>query len=72
MSCSMTQHGAACGDRTQDLWIWSPMLYHYATLLPHCFMLKMIDNELLTGKCSGIVVEYRTPELEVLGLIVES
>ena len=29
-----TQHGAACGNRTQDLTIWSPTLYHYATALP--------------------------------------
>ena len=31
MSCSRTQHGDACGDRTQDLSIQSPTLYHYAT-----------------------------------------
>ena len=34
MSCSRTQHGDTCGDRTQDLWIRSPMLYHYAAALP--------------------------------------
>ena len=34
MSCSRTQHGVACGDRTQDLSIRSPTLYHYATALP--------------------------------------
>ena len=33
-SCSRTQHGAACEDRTQDLSILSLMLYHYATVLP--------------------------------------
>ena len=33
MSCSRTQHGAACEDRTQDLAIRSPTLYHYATEL---------------------------------------
>ena len=31
MSCSMTQHGDACGDQTQDLSIRSLMLYHCAT-----------------------------------------
>ena len=31
MSCSRTQHGAAYGDRTKDLSIQIPMLYHYAT-----------------------------------------
>ena len=34
MSCSRTQHGDACGDRTQDLSIRSPTLYHYAAALP--------------------------------------
>ena len=34
MPCSRTQHGDACGDRTQDLSIRSPTLYHYATALP--------------------------------------
>ena len=34
MSCSRTQYGDACGDRTQDLSIQSPTLYHYATALP--------------------------------------
>ena len=34
MSCSRAQHGAVCGNRTQELSIWSPMLYHYATALP--------------------------------------
>ena len=33
VSCSRTQHGAACGGRTQDLSTRSPMLYHYATAL---------------------------------------
>ena len=31
MFCSRTQHGAACGDRTQDLSTRSPTLDHYAT-----------------------------------------
>ena len=31
MSCSGTQHDDACGDRTQDLSIRIPTLYHYAT-----------------------------------------
>ena len=35
MSCSRAQHGAACGDRTHDLSILSPTLYHYAIALPH-------------------------------------
>ena len=35
MSCSGTQHGAACGDRAQDLSIRGPTLYHYATSLPY-------------------------------------
>ena len=34
MPCSRTQHGDACGVRTQDLSIRSPTLYHYATALP--------------------------------------
>ena len=34
VSCSRTQHGDACGDRTQDISIRSPTLYHYATALP--------------------------------------
>ena len=34
MPCSRTQHGDACGVRTQDLKIRSPTLYHYATALP--------------------------------------
>ena len=33
MSCSRTQHGAACGNQTQDPSIRSPMLYYYATTL---------------------------------------
>ena len=33
MSCSRTQHGDACEDRTQELSIWSLTLYHYATAL---------------------------------------
>ena len=35
MPCSRTQHGDACGVRTQDLKIRSPTLYHYATALPN-------------------------------------
>ena len=34
MSCSRTQPGVACGDRTLDLSILSPTLYHYTTALP--------------------------------------
>ena len=34
MSCLRTQHSDACGNRTQDLSIRNPMLYHYATALP--------------------------------------
>ena len=35
MPCSRLQQDATHGDRTQDFTIWSPMLYHYATALPH-------------------------------------
>ena len=43
MSCSRTQHGDACGDRTQDLSILSLTLYHYATPLPLlCYVLQNI------------------------------
>ena len=35
MSCSRTQHDAACGDQTPGLSILSPTLYHYATALPY-------------------------------------
>ena len=35
MSCSRTDHGAACRDQTQELSIRSPKLYHYATVLPY-------------------------------------
>ena len=34
MSCSRTQHGDPYGDRTHDLSIQSPTLYHQATALP--------------------------------------
>ena len=40
VSCSRTQHGDACGDRTQDLSIRSPTLYHYATTLPFYYSEK--------------------------------
>ena len=40
---SRTQHGDACGDRTQDLSIRSPTLYHYATAHPKDQ--KLIDSE---------------------------
>ena len=33
MSCSRTQHGGG-RFRTQDLSLWSPTLYHWATALP--------------------------------------
>ena len=42
VSCSRTQHGDAYGDRTQDLSIRSPTLYHYATTLPIYFSLENI------------------------------
>ena len=32
----MTQQGVACGDRTQDLSIRSPTLYHNVIPLPMC------------------------------------
>ena len=35
MPFSRTQHGDPCGDRTQDLSIRSPTLYHYATAIDH-------------------------------------
>ena len=35
MSCPRTQHGATGGDRTKDLSIRGPMLYHYDTALPN-------------------------------------
>ena len=43
MSCSMVQHGAACGDRTQDFSIRSLMLQHYATALPLQFMICQVE-----------------------------
>ena len=46
MPCSRTQHGAACGDPTQDLSIRSPMLYHYATAPPQ---ISQKDN-VVSGK----------------------
>ena len=52
--CSRTQHGAACGDRTQDLSNRSLMLYHYATALP----LKVFVTNLLVccGCCDKIAI----------------
>ena len=40
MSCSGTQHGAACRDRTQDLSIRGPTHYHYSTALPYDLYVK--------------------------------
>ena len=34
MSCSRTQHGDTCEDRTNDLSVRSPTLYHCAIVLP--------------------------------------
>ena len=41
MSCSWTQHGVACGDRTQDLSIRSPTLYNYTIALRHDVLVNM-------------------------------
>ena len=40
MSCSRAQHGDPCGDRTQDLLIQSPTLYHNSVALPTFIMKK--------------------------------
>ena len=53
MSCSRTQHGAACGDQTQDLSIRSPTLYHYATMLPS------YNNETYTDLLEAINTEQK-------------
>ena len=44
MSCSRTQHGGACGDRTQDLSIRSQTPYHYATALPKIILYQSYIN----------------------------
>ena len=44
MSYLRTQHDDACGDRTQDLSIQSPMLYHYATALPINIINKPVNH----------------------------
>ena len=52
MSCSRTQHAVACGDRTQDLSIRSPTLYHYATALPlACKVLLLFWHEASVVQC---------------------
>ena len=70
MSFSRTQNGTASGDRTGNLSIWSPMLYHFTTALPlfsicfHCLPLQ-IDKLclILAGKIrteSAVTVRYCT------------
>ena len=49
MPCSRTQHGDACGVRTQDLKIRSPTLYHYATALPMVVLDLIQKNDFFTS-----------------------
>ena len=65
MSCSRTQKGEACGDRTQDLSIRSPTLYHYATALSQFFCkaeVLMIDSYMfLLGDLMMMLWEFQFP-----------
>ena len=59
MSCSRTQQGDACGDRTQDFTIRSQMLYYYATVGKESFHKSYSDCVLCVSALSAYQKFYQ-------------
>ena len=65
MPCSRTTRCCQChGDRSHDLSIRIPMLYHYVTTLPIYFMLAgLFELIVMSGRCldfMGLLPKFRT------------
>ena len=65
MPCSRTTRCCKChGDRSHDLSIRIPMLYHYVTTLPIYFMLVgLFELMVMSGRCldfMGLLPKFRT------------
>ena len=63
--CSKTTRCCQChGDRSHDLSIRIPMLYHYVTMLPIHFMLVgLFELMVMSGRCldfMGLLPKFRT------------
>ena len=67
MSCPRTHHGDACGDRTQDLSIQSPTLYHYATALPRAILFSGSLGKLENNEGNWVLLEDNTLGFRKLG-----
>ena len=66
VSCLKTQHGAITGDRTQDLYIRSLMLYHYATTL-HSLINNAISVYNMWLLCHAYLKVWLFPIWQIFG-----